>query len=122
MTPMQNSPQDNLVQATQEMDLEALQEINPRVIRANTDSKGFVQVPPKQRHNPTPTPKEYLCGILLSRMGPYHELKKYPIPFHSIFEALAIIDPQVAIVPAKSDPAKLLDSLSSSGQLKITRL
>ena len=41
-------------------------------------------------------------------MGPYHELEKYPIPFHSIFEALAILDPQAAIVPANRDPAKAI--------------
>ena len=75
---------------------------------ATTDSEGFLSVAPKQRHNPTPTPVEHLCGILLSRMGPYHKLEKYPIPFIAIFEALMTIDPQAAIVPANRDPAKAI--------------
>ena len=41
-------------------------------------------------------------------MGPYHELKKYPIPFISIFEALRMIDPQAAIVHSNQDPARAI--------------
>ena len=82
--------------------------INQHEIAAHQDSEGFTLVTPKQWHHPTPTPVENLCGILLSRMGPYHELEKYPIPFIAIFEALATIDPQAAIVPSNQDPAKAI--------------
>ena len=107
---------DSLHQLTVAMDIEQLPESerNSSGVQedrsasdAPKDSDGFISArTPKQQHNPTPTPAENLCGILLSRMGPYHELEKYPIPFIAIFEALMTIDPQAAIVPANRDPAK----------------
>ena len=68
----------------------------------------YTTVGTRQRHNPKLIPTDNLCGVLLSRMGPYHKLDKFPIPFSSIFEALMMIDPQAAIVPSNCDPAKAI--------------
>ena len=72
------------------------------------DEDGFTPVEPKQRHIPKLTPTENLCRVLLSCMGSYQELERYPIPFLSIFEALMMIDPQAAIVPSSRDPARAI--------------
>ena len=69
---------------------------------------GFTAVELRQRHTPKPTPPENLCGVLLSQMGPHHELERYPIPFLTIFEALMTIDPNAAIVPSNRNPARAI--------------
>ena len=75
---------------------------------STTSDGGYKVVQPRQRHQPTPTPQDNLCGVLLSRMGPYQDLAKYPIPFISIFEALMMVDPHAAIVPFNKDRAKAI--------------
>ena len=75
---------------------------------ATMEEDDFIPVKPRQRHQPKTIPPENLCGVLPSRMGSYHKLECYPIPFMSIFKALMMIDPQAAIVPSNWDPARAI--------------